>query len=78
VARQTSTLAKQAVALGSYRGSVNLDVGKQVVVLGGTLDLGSGPRAQPQLLPPRLAHLTHATGSGTVVRCHDAAALISL
>jgi hypothetical protein len=65
------------MALGRHRGSVDLNLGKQVVVLGGTLDLRSGPRARPQLLPPRHAHLAHAAGSGVVVHRHDAAALIS-
>jgi hypothetical protein len=53
VARETSTSAKQAVVLGRRHGSVDLDLGKQVAALGGTLDLGSGPWAQAQLLPPQ-------------------------
>jgi hypothetical protein len=52
-ARETSTSAKQAAALRRRRGSVDLDLGKQVAVLGGMLDLGSRLRAWPRLLPPR-------------------------
>jgi hypothetical protein len=38
-ARETSTSAKQAAALERHRSSVDLDLGKQVAALGGTLDL---------------------------------------
>jgi hypothetical protein len=51
VALETS--AKQAAVLKRHRGSIDLDLDKQVSALCGTLDLKSGPRAQPQLLPPR-------------------------